>query len=140
MKKIFITVSLVSLFTAGAYAQGLSGGLKVGANFSNQKLSAQGESESLDSKVGFQVGGYLTSMITDKFGIQPELLYSGMGAKAVTGVGETVTGASGQALGLDQDQRGRFSRVHRLSLQPDHGSDLFLLSPQGTARNRAPVA
>jgi hypothetical protein len=81
MKKIFITVSLVSLFTAGAYAQGLSGGLKVGANFSNQKLSAQGESESLDSKVGFQVGGYLTSMISDKFGIQPELLYSGMGAK-----------------------------------------------------------
>lgn len=81
MKKIFLAISTVALFAVSAHAQGLSGGLKAGVNISNQKMEAMGESDKGDSKVGFLVGGYLTAMITDKFGIQPELLYSTMGTK-----------------------------------------------------------
>jgi hypothetical protein len=81
MKKIFLAISMVALFAAGAYAQSISGGLKAGVNISNQKLKLGDESESLDSKIGFHAGGYLTAMISDNFGIQPELLFSAMGAK-----------------------------------------------------------
>src|SRR5690606_40206738 len=35
MKKIFLTVSLCALFAAGAFAQGMSGGVKAGLNLAN---------------------------------------------------------------------------------------------------------
>ena len=35
MKRIFLAVSMVTLFAAGAAAQGISGGLKAGLNLAN---------------------------------------------------------------------------------------------------------
>lgn len=80
MKKIFLTLSMCSLLSLGAFAQ-LSGGLKAGVNIANQKWSSGGFSVSPSSKVGFHVGGYLSAMLGDKIGIQPELLFSTMGSK-----------------------------------------------------------
>ena len=63
----------------GAFAQGVSFGLKGGLNISN--VDASGGGLSLDTKtlVGFHLGGYFTAMLTGNLGIQPELLYSTQG-------------------------------------------------------------
>lgn len=77
MKKI-ICVFALSLFSVLAFAQ-ISGGLRLGVNVANQKVL--GISASADSKVGLLGGLYLTANLSDKFALQPELLYSSMGAK-----------------------------------------------------------
>jgi hypothetical protein len=78
MKRIFLAVSMVTLFAAGAAAQGISGGLKAGLNLAN----LTGDIEDTDMKIGFHVGAYAKLSVTDAFFVQPELLYNAVGAKA----------------------------------------------------------
>ena len=83
MKKILSLFAFLSLIAVGVNAQGISGGLKLGMNLANQTISSGelGFTASPSFRTTIHAGGYLTAMITEKFGVQPEILYSGQGYK-----------------------------------------------------------
>lgn len=85
MKKLFLSVSLIAIVTTVAFSQSVSGGLRLGMNIANQTTSLGGTSISASAKVGLMAGGYLTIMTSEKFGIQPELVFSQFGASASSG-------------------------------------------------------
>lgn len=70
---------MITLFAAGAAAQGISGGLKAGINLAN--LNGD-DVEDTDMKIGYHFGGYAKFSITEAFSVQPELLYNAVGAKS----------------------------------------------------------
>lgn len=74
MKKIILSILAVAAFGT-ANAQEIKFGVKAGANFSN----FTGDAET-DGRTGFYVGGLVDIGISDKFHVQPELLYSMEGA------------------------------------------------------------
>lgn len=77
MKKVLLTAA--ALFAFGlANAQEAKFGLKAGLNMSN----LTGDIEGTSSKVGFHVGGFAEIKISDKFAVQPEVLFSTQGADA----------------------------------------------------------
>jgi hypothetical protein len=80
MKKLIVLL-VVTMTGTALYAQGVSGGLKVGVNLANQKFESDGFSITPDSRTSFHVGGFLTAMITESFGVQPEVLYNSVGSK-----------------------------------------------------------
>ena len=79
MKKFFATLAIISLVTISSkiQAQGVGLGIKAGANFANQSIT----DINTDTKTGFHGGAYLILAFSEKWGIQPELLYSSQGAK-----------------------------------------------------------
>ena len=79
MKKIFLAISMVALFAAGANAQDISGGLKGGANFANLKGDDVSDT---DMKIAYHIGGYINVAFSETLSLQPELLYNAVGAKA----------------------------------------------------------
>ncbi len=81
MKKSFFTLTLIAFCAYGALAQGISGGLKVGANFANMKFDSDFGGISFDARTSFHFGGYLNLGVSETFSIQPELLYNSVGAK-----------------------------------------------------------
>jgi opacity protein-like surface antigen len=76
MKKIILTAAAVFAF-GFANAQDVKFGVKGGLNIAN----FSGDVEDNSSKVGFNVGGFVEIKISDKFAVQPELLYSTQGTK-----------------------------------------------------------
>jgi hypothetical protein len=78
MKKIILTVAAVFVlsFANAQDGDGLKFGVKAGLNLSN--LTGDG---SPTMKVGFHIGGFMEYKLSEKFAIQPELLYSTQGAK-----------------------------------------------------------
>lgn len=82
MKKVLSLLAFFSLIAVGSYAQGVSGGLKLGLNLANQTFSGSGITSSPGFRPSLHAGGYLTLMISNKLGVQPEILYSGQGAKS----------------------------------------------------------
>jgi len=77
MKKVFLSLFAVAAIGLSANAQQVvKFGPKAGVNISN--LSGEADS---DMKVGFHVGAFAEIFFTDKFALQPELLYSAQGAK-----------------------------------------------------------
>jgi opacity protein-like surface antigen len=76
MKKI--TLSIIAVLAFGfTNAQEVKFGVKGGINLS----TLTGDIENASSKVGFQVGGFAEIKLSDKFSVQPELLYSLQGVK-----------------------------------------------------------
>lgn len=75
MKKL-ILVGALALFTA-VNAQQVKFGLKAGMNVS----TFTGDAKDAKSLVGFQAGAFAQVPISGKFTFQPEVLYSGQGAK-----------------------------------------------------------
>lgn len=67
---------LLSLATLTAYSQ-IGVGIKAGANFSNIDI----EDISTDSKTGFHFGAFVNVHLNETWAIQPELLYSTIGAE-----------------------------------------------------------
>ncbi|MDY0090170.1 MAG: porin family protein [Flavobacteriaceae bacterium] len=76
MKKIILSILAVVAFGT-ANAQDIKFGAKAGLNISN----LTGDTEDTKSKIGFHLGGVIEIKITDKFSVQPELLFSTQGAK-----------------------------------------------------------
>lgn len=76
MKKVILAAIAVMTFGL-ANAQDINFGVKGGINLS----TFTGDVEDASSKIGFQVGGFAEVKLTDKFSIQPEVLYSLQGAK-----------------------------------------------------------
>jgi hypothetical protein len=86
MKKIYLSSLFIVATFSAVFSQSVSGGLRAGMNIANQNISIgslpQGVNATipkLDPKIGFLVGGYLKIMISEKFGIQPEVVFSQMG-------------------------------------------------------------
>jgi opacity protein-like surface antigen len=77
MKKIILTAVAVMAF-AFSNAQETRFGVKGGINLH----TLNGDTEDVSSKVGFQIGGFAEIKISDKFAIQPEILFSTQGAKS----------------------------------------------------------
>jgi hypothetical protein len=82
MKKIFLAIIVVTISTVSAQAQTTSFGLKGGITAANIKESVGSLNISLDSKIGFYAGAFADVSLSDNIGIQPELFYSLLGAKA----------------------------------------------------------
>lgn len=76
MKKVLLTAAAVMAFGL-MNAQEVKYGAKAGLNMSNYT----GDVENTDMKIGFQVGGFAEIKISDKFAVQPELLFTNLGAK-----------------------------------------------------------
>lgn len=77
MKKVLLTA--VAIFAFGfANAQNVKFGAKAGLNLSDLSFS---HGTDPDSKVGFHLGGFAEIGLTDKFAIQPELVFSTQGGK-----------------------------------------------------------
>ena len=77
MKKIFI-LAVVALLSTTAMTAQTTFGAKAGLNFSN--LTGDDISD-LDGRTSFHLGLIAEIMFSEKFGIQPEVLYSAQGAK-----------------------------------------------------------
>ena len=76
MKKVLLSAVAVMAFMSVS-AQETRFGVKAGVNLSN----LTGDAEDAKSLVGFQVGGFAEIKLTEKFAIQPEVLFSTQGAK-----------------------------------------------------------
>jgi hypothetical protein len=80
MKKLIFTVVVAICFSTGVMAQGISGGIKAGLNFANQKYDAGSFSASPDARTSFHAGVFaIIKMGT--LGLQPEILYNSVGSK-----------------------------------------------------------
>jgi hypothetical protein len=79
MKKLLLT-GIVMAFALCSFAQGISGGVKAGLTLANQKYSSDGFSLDTKAKPGIHGGVFAVVMITENFGIQPELLFTMQGA------------------------------------------------------------
>lgn len=78
MKTLTTIISIVALSTITTFAQGVSGGIKGGLNFS----SLGGDDfDGAKMKTGYHVGGYVNIALAEALSLQPELLYNIMGAK-----------------------------------------------------------
>ena len=79
MRKIFlsITVLLCLFITSEIQAQGIGVGIKVGANFANQSITEI----DTDTRTGFNGGAYVILAFSEKWAIQPELLFSSQGSE-----------------------------------------------------------
>ncbi|WP_346881475.1 porin family protein [uncultured Algibacter sp.] len=78
MKNLFL-LSIIAVFAIGSVnAQEVKFGAKAGVNFASLNGDDSGE---LDSRTSFHIGAVAEIIISDKFSVQPELLYSGQGAK-----------------------------------------------------------
>jgi len=84
MKKLCIVAILAIFSFTSMNAQGAKFGIKAGVNFAQLHAEIDGfGSETSDSKTGFFVGGVADIEISEKFHIQPELLYSSEGGEDV---------------------------------------------------------
>lgn len=86
MKRIYLVV-LVSALAFTSAAQKFQYGIKGGINLAKLKVSVTGMSATSDELFSFHAGFYGLIMTSEKFGIQPELLYSGQGASGSGGSG-----------------------------------------------------
>jgi hypothetical protein len=77
MKKLFIAAIAVMSFGL-ANAQEVSYGVKAGLNVANL---APSKGDAGDARIGFNVGGFVEIGISEKFSVQPELLFSTQGNK-----------------------------------------------------------
>ena len=82
MKKVLLSAVALMAFGIAAQAQDIKFGVKAGVNIADLSDNSAG------SRVGFHVGGLAEFGITEQFSIQPELLYSGQGAKVNEGFGD----------------------------------------------------
>lgn len=81
LRSAVILVAIMVVFAGPSLAQSVTGGAKVGVNFSTIVVEDDGDDEDLDHKAGLVVGGFANVPITRLFTFQPEFLYSMKGAK-----------------------------------------------------------
>lgn len=79
MKKIILS-SLFVLAVSFAYAQKAEFGIKGGLNSSD--FNGDTDGVDLKSRIGFNVGAFVSIQLAEKIILQPEILYSTQGAKA----------------------------------------------------------
>ena len=87
MKKFLIIVVIFSVALTTSYAQGISIGAKAGTNFAS--LNGD-DTDDLDGRTSFHVGGVVNISVSELFAVQPEVIYSAQGYKQDTAIGEVV--------------------------------------------------
>lgn len=84
MKKIFISLSIIAI-AFGTNAQSTKFGVKAGLTGSNLKEKITDGNTSLtttlDTKIGFYVGGFMELNVSNQFAVQPEVFFSTMGGQ-----------------------------------------------------------
>ncbi|MCY0978571.1 porin family protein [Chryseobacterium wangxinyae] len=81
MKKLLLVASLAMFGSVAVKAQETRFGVKAGYSMSTLKAKSNEGSESSDPLHTFYVGGVVEHKISDKFGLQGEVLYSPLGGK-----------------------------------------------------------
>ncbi|MBS4041841.1 MAG: PorT family protein [Flavobacteriales bacterium] len=79
MKKIIFCFCLIGVF---AQAQNKSFGAKAGFNIASVKASADGASDASDARFGLHFGLFGEFKVSEKFAIQPEVLFNMQGGNA----------------------------------------------------------
>ncbi len=93
MKKTIIAFSLLACTASQSFAQKQSAdnsvkfGVKAGANLATFTIKPSDE-DNFDSKIGISAGAFASIPVGEGFSIQPEVLFSGMGAKQKDGTDE----------------------------------------------------
>ena len=77
MKKVLLSLVVIATTVFASQAQ-VSYGAKAGANLYN---FSGDDADGFDSKIGFNVGGFVNIPVSETFSVQPELIFSGEGAK-----------------------------------------------------------
>ena len=77
MKKLLLCATIAVFGIASMNAQEIKFGAKAGVNFA----TLNGDTENIESRTAFHIGAVVEIPVSDKFSIQPELLYSSQGAK-----------------------------------------------------------
>ena len=92
MKKLILSSAALLLIVSAGFAQDVTFGAKAGINVANQKFKSgtDGTTQTGNSKVGLAIGGFAEIGVSENFAVQPELLYSQMGAQDKS-TGTTVT-------------------------------------------------
>ncbi|MCJ7932118.1 MAG: PorT family protein [Chryseobacterium sp.] len=80
MKKLLL-IAAAAVLGINVSAQEARFGAKAGYSLSTLKMKSDGQSESSDPMHTFYVGGLVEYKISDKFGLQGEVLYSPLGGK-----------------------------------------------------------
>lgn len=79
MKKIILLAATAFMITAGVNAQEINFGAKAGANFA----SLSGDlGDDIDGRTSFNVGVVANIGISEKFAVQPEIVYSSQGGSS----------------------------------------------------------
>ncbi len=78
MKKSFLIIAIIVFGLTNLNAQEVKFGAKAGLNLAS--VSGD-ETDGLDSRTAFHIGAVAEISVSDKFSVQPELLYSAQGAK-----------------------------------------------------------
>lgn len=81
MKKLFLAISIITVSIVSVNAQNNRFGLKGGINSSSLKTTGSGATFSSDSKIGFYAGAFAQLGIAQNFAVQPEIMYSLLGAR-----------------------------------------------------------
>jgi hypothetical protein len=85
MKKIIFSLTICLLIATVSSAQSdITYGIKGGLNYANLVYEFEDSNNDFldfNAKVGFYAGGFINISLSDKFSLQPELLYSSQGAK-----------------------------------------------------------
>src|SRR5690606_9363365 len=84
MKKLLLSTAIAIFAIANVNAQSLNFGAKAGLNLAN----VGGDIDENEGIVGFHIGGVAEISISEKFSIQPELLFSAQGTKFEEGDGK----------------------------------------------------
>ena len=79
MKKLFLCAAIAVFAFMNVDAQEVKFGAKAGLNLASISGDDTGD---LDGRTSFHVGGVVEIVISEKFSVQPELLYSAQGAKS----------------------------------------------------------
>ncbi len=95
MKKLILFLIAATSVGFSAKAQTAIFGVKAGITGSNMKISVNGISMSMSTKIGYYAGVIAALNVADNFSVQPELYYSLMGAK--------IKGDSGVGLESEKD-------------------------------------
>ncbi|MCW5520763.1 PorT family protein [Aureitalea sp. L0-47] len=118
MKKILMLAAIAVFSLATVQAQGVSFGAKAGVNFAT---IGGDETDDIDGRTGFYVGGVVEIPVNDFFSVQPEVVYSAQGAKtkfSETILDETFSGESTVKLDyINIPIIGKFYVVEGLSLE-----------------------
>jgi hypothetical protein len=79
MKKVFFAI----LFISGVFATQaqMKFGAKGGVNIASVKISGDGENMTTSNRTSIALGAFGNFSLSEKFKIQPELLYAGLGGK-----------------------------------------------------------
>ena len=74
MKKLLLLIVL--FITATLQAQEIKYGFKAGANFSKININNNSDLVESEMKTGFHIGGIVEFKISDRFALEPQILYS----------------------------------------------------------------